>query len=252
VNARVWFDQFVRLGADLVFPPQCSGCGQIGAIFCPRCAQSVEMAPPSVCSHCGRIQPTAVPLCSLCQEEDDPPLTLTRAAAIYTDPLRSAIHALKYEGKAELGAPLSRYLVAIFQRPPWTELTFSFDGCIPVPLHPKRYKERGYNQAALLASGFSKWVKIPLRERWLARSRETASQVTLSAEERRKNTADAFIAPPDVAGKRLLVIDDVTTTGATLTACAHALRKAGAATICGLALATPHRDGSTNPRQMTG
>jgi ComF family protein len=185
------------------------------------------------------MQPTAVPLCSLCQQEADPPLTLTRAAALYTEPLRSAIHALKYEGRMELGASLARYLVAIFQRPPWTELTFSFDGCIPVPLHPKREKERGYNQAALLASGFGEQINLPVRETWLVRSRETASQATLSAEERRLNIADAFIASPDVVGKRLLIIDDVTTTGATLTACAHALRKAGAEIICGLALATP-------------
>jgi competence protein ComFC len=239
MNGSAWLAQLARLGADLIFPPQCSGCRRVGALFCPQCAQSVELAPPSICLHCGRMQTTAVPLCSLCQQETDPPLTLTRAAALYTEPLRSAIYALKYEGQMELGAPLARYLVAIFQRPPWTELTFSFDGCIPVPLHPKRQKERGYNQAALLASGFVERINLPLRETWLVRSRETASQATLSAEERWQNIADAFVASADVAGKRLLVIDDVRTTGATLTACADALRKAGATIVCGLTLAMP-------------
>jgi ComF family protein len=186
------------------------------------------------------MQPAAVPLCTLCQQETDPPLTLTRAAALYTEPLRSAVHALKYEGQRELAEPLARYLVAIFQRPPWTELPFNFDGCIPVPLHPKRQQERGFNQAALLASSFSGRTKLPMQETWLTRNRETASQATLSAEERRQNITDAFTASPEVAGRRLLVIDDVTTTGATLTACAHALRKAGAMHVCGLALATPH------------
>lgn len=252
MNGRAWFGQFVRLAADLVFPPQCSGCRRIGPVFCPQCAQSVEPAPPTVCSHCGRVQPTAVPLCDLCQQESDPPLTLTRAAALYTEPLRSTIHAFKYEGRRELGEPLSHYLVAAFQRQPWTDLPFTFDGCIPVPLHAKRRKERGYNQAGLLAAGFSGRVSIPIRETWLARSRETASQATLSAEERRQNIADAFVASPEVAGKRLLVIDDVTTTGATLTACAQALRNAGADIVCGLALATPHLSGNPKPRQMTG
>ncbi|MBX3000412.1 MAG: ComF family protein [Caldilineaceae bacterium] len=106
-------------------------------------------------------------------------------------------------------------------------------------MHPKRQQERGFNQAALLAFNFSERTKLPVRETWLTRSRETASQATLSAEERRQNIADAFLASSEVMGRRLLVIDDVTTTGATLTACAHALRKAGAMHVCGLALATP-------------
>ncbi|MBX3000411.1 MAG: hypothetical protein KF893_17945 [Caldilineaceae bacterium] len=118
MNGSAWLAQLARLGADLLFPPQCSGCGRIGALFCPQCAQSVEGTPATVCSHCGRMQPAAVPLCTLCQQEIDPPLTLTRAAALYTEPLRSAVHALKYEGQRELAEPLARYLVASFRRPP--------------------------------------------------------------------------------------------------------------------------------------
>lgn len=244
VNIPSWVSRLARLGTDLLFPPKCIGCMQVGAIFCARCAQQVMAIPTSVCSRCGRMQPQAVTLCSLCQQEAEPSLTLTRAAAIYDEPLRAAIHALKYEGRAELAEPLSRYLVAIFQLPPWSELPHTIDACVPVPLHAQRLAERGYNQSALLTTRFAQRMDLSVEENYLTRTRETVSQVTLSADERHTNVAGAFTATPEVAGKRLLVIDDVTTTGATLTACANALKMAGATQIYGMALAMPRYIGS--------
>jgi ComF family protein len=157
---------------------------------------------------------------------------------------------LKYEGRTELAEPLARYLVAIFQQPPWTELPHRLDACVPVPLHSKRLSERGYNQSALLTASFAQRVELPIKARYLTRTRETVSQVTLSADERRANVAGAFVADPEVAGKRLLVIDDVTTTGATLIACAYALKQAGVAAVYGMALATPWHADPDSPRHL--
>ena len=102
-----------------------------------------------------------------------------------------------------------------------------------------RYQERGYNQAELLASAFCDRVQLPLQAGWLVRQRSTHSQVGLTAVERQRNVEDAFVAADAVLGKRLLLIDDVYTTGATMRACAQAALDAGAAIVYGLALACP-------------
>ena len=252
LNRSTWLTALFQFSADLIFPPTCAGCGRAGAALCNACAQAVAPAPSTICSHCGRMQFIAVPLCALCARESDPPLMWTRAAALHTHPLREAIHRFKYRNQPELAEPLSRYLVAIFQQPPWTDITYAIDGCVPVPLHPKRLAERGYNQAGLLTASFAHRVGLPMNESWLVRSRETTSQATLTADQRRQNIAGAFSASSAVKGKHILVIDDVTTTGATLTACAYALRDAGAAAVYGMALATPLLATSQDPHQMAG
>jgi ComF family protein len=134
---------------------------------------------------------------------------------------------------------LARYLIAAAQQPPWLDILPDIDGVIPVPLHAQRLAERGFNQSALLAGAFAEGTGLRLAESWLRRERETRSQVGLNGAERRQNVADAFVAEAEVAGKRLLLVDDVFTTGATLTACAQSLRLAGAKAIYGLALSTP-------------
>jgi len=137
---------------------------------------------------------------------------------------RAAIHALKYEGRTRVAGPLGDVLSQAVQ-----EVAWPVDLVTAVPLHPNRLGERGYNQAALLGD------VVALRNNWLfapgvlARERDTASQVDLTAAERRENVAGAFVANGDlVRDRQVLVIDDVMTTGATLLACADALRAAGA------------------------
>jgi ComF family protein len=166
---------------------------------------------------------------------------MVRAAALFEEPLRGAIHRLKYENSPELGEVLARYLVAAFARPEWRALPAPIDAVAPIPLHRQRLAERGYNQSALLAAGLARASGLPVFPEWLERHRETRAQVGLNAEERRLNVADAFRANPAVAGKRLLLVDDVFTTGATMAACAHAALAAGASAVYGLALAVPPR-----------
>jgi ComF family protein len=155
-------------------------------------------------------------------------------------PVREGIHHLKYSNNTAIAPLLARYLVAAFFQPPWPQLRGRIDAVAPVPLHAERLRERGYNQAELLARAFCRQVKLPLRPHWLQRQRLTQSQVGLRAQERQENVADAFRAHPAVRGKSLLLIDDVYTTGATLNACAAAAQAAGAANVFALALAIPY------------
>jgi ComF family protein len=160
-----------------------------------------------------------------------------RAAGLHLAPLREFIHLLKYEERPDLAAPLARYLVAALGHPDWDDLQRGFDAVVPVPLHPERRKERGYNQAELLAGALCQRTGLSLQAGLLRRDKHTHSQVGLNAEERRANVEDAFDAAPACAGRRLLLIEDVYTTGATLEACAEAAVASGARLVCGLTLA---------------
>lgn len=224
---------------DLVFPPVCAGCRRRGYHICPTCAQAVVPTPATLCGRCGRVQPQAVACCARCQGETTTALHRVRAAGLHVAPLRDFIHLLKYEQRPELAAPLARYLVANLLQPDWDDLRARFDTVVPVPLHAERRKERGYNQSELLARGLCRQTGLPLRAELLERRRFTRSQVGLSAVERHANVEDAFVASPACAGRYVLLVDDVYTTGATLQACAQALVAGGATLVCAITLATP-------------
>jgi len=207
---------------DLVFPPRCVGCGRGGHWFCPVCVAAIVPAPN--------------------RRDGLEPLVGLWVAGLYEDPLRLAIHALKYEGRRQVAGPLGRILAETYRRQNKGSARIRFDAILPVPLHPKRQAERGFNQSALLARGLGRGVGLPLREDVLLRSRHTPQQAGLDAANRRANVAGAFACQsghPALAGKALLLVDDVCTTGATLAACAEALRAAGAREVWGLTLARP-------------
>lgn len=230
--------ELVRAGLDLLYPPVCCGCGASGADLCDRCAQTVEPVPFPICTRCGRPQSASTMQCTDCRRVAHDPLVWTRAAALHHTPLREAIHAFKYENRPELGPLLARYLVAAFAQAPWPGV--AIDAVVPVPLYAERLAERGYNQAERLATPFGAATGLPVAPDWLARTRFTRPQVGLGPAERQANVAGAFTAVTAVAGRRLLLIDDVLTTGATLRAAAHAARVAGAVAVYGLTLALPH------------
>lgn len=161
------------------------------------------------------------------------PYKALRSWAIFHGPLRTAIHRLKYVGDIGLGERLARPMVSLLKKTGW-----DLDLVVPVPAGRIRKQARGYNQAALLAFPLALSAGIPYQANGLDKARETRSQVGLSPAERRANVAAAFRADQvPVRMKSVLVVDDVTTTGATIEACGQALLEAGAWQVFGITLA---------------
>jgi len=221
------------LGAllDLVYPPRCAACGEpapAGA-FCGVCAEAVDPVPPG-CARCGQPGPDA--LCGACHAAP-PAFDAVRAGGLLGGPLADAIHALKYHGRPALARPLGAWLAA---RTP-------LDGgavVVSVPLARGRRIERGYDQAALLADHLARAGGARARRlrAALRRVRETPPQVGRTRAERARNVAGAFEASGGaVAGRDVVLVDDVVTTGATADAAAAALRRAGARSVVVVALA---------------
>lgn len=218
-------------GLDWLYPPVCAGCGGPGERWCERCQAAVKRMQGEVCPVCGAMK-SGLGACAQCRTTR-PHFKGLRAWAIYEGSLRKAIHQLKYKRDLALGEALARPLIEL-----WPRLGWEVDLLLPVPLGVARLAERGYNQSALLARPLALAHSIPYRPQGLKRLRETRSQVELSAQERRLNVRGAFQGEARVvSGKRVLVVDDIATSGATLDACALALLEAGALEVVCLTLA---------------
>lgn len=230
---------------DLLFPPRCVACGASGALLCARCLASIRVPEPPICRRCGRSLPNhsqinAAAVCALCASGRElPSLDGLRAASIYEGAVRQAILTLKFRGQRRLAQPLADLLALCYRRE-----ALSADLIVPVPLHASRRRQRGFDQATLLAQALHARLGIPVRTDLLARTRATRAQMTLSRSERLTNVSGAFAltsssAPMSLAGKRVLLVDDVTTTGSTMDAAASALREVHPAAIWGVAVARP-------------
>ena len=204
-------------GLDWLFPPRCGGCGKVGSRWCDQCQKNVPALCGDLCEKCG-LPISHSGMCDRCRV-DPPPYCALRSWAAFDIPVRQALHKLKYRRDMGLGDALA------------------------VPLGRKRMQERGYNQTDLIAHPLSLALGLNYRPGALKRKRETISQVGLSAVERRDNMQDAFLADPRVVrGRVVLVVDDVATTGSTLSSCSEALLQTGAADVYALtvARALPH------------
>ncbi len=223
--------RLIWTGLDWLYPPECGGCGKFGMRWCADCAAQVNEVQPPLCPVCGHSQTDAV-LCAQCAMQ--PPLyAALRSWGVFGGVLRQAIHELKYKKNLALADVLACSLIMLVRRLEWDAHLV-----IPVPLALARKAERGYNQSSLLAYPLSLAQGLSYQPAGLQRIRETHAQVDLSAEERKKNVMGAFRADPDVvAGKNVIVVDDVTTTGSTMSACAAALLDAGVNKVFGLTLA---------------
>jgi competence protein ComFC len=222
---------FFWCAIDWIYPPFCGGCNQPGTRWCPGCQNKVVQPKENICQRCGNFlhNNKSCPNCTI----NPPSYKILRSWGEYNGPLREAIHSLKYNRNIGLAEALSTHLVELLK-----ELEWPVDLVIPVPLGTQRMRERGYNQASLLAYPLALACKIPYSGKALQRSRETPTQVGLTALQRIENVADAFKAKRSIVSmKSVLVIDDVTTTGATQNSCAQALLNAGAFCVYGLTLA---------------
>jgi competence protein ComFC len=235
---RYTLRQAIWVAADIIFPPQCGGCGRAGVRFCTACQESLTRLPAPVCSGCGYpLSEREVGQCAVCRQAAQSAIAGIRSAAFFEGPLRQTLHALKYKRDIILADTLAQVLTEA-----WRTYALPGDLVIPVPLSSPRLRERGYNQAALLAHGFAELARLAYTPKGATRVRHTASQVGLSASRRQENLAGAFKGEAaQVAGRAVILIDDVCTTGATLRACAEALMAAGAAGVWGLTVARARR-----------
>jgi ComF family protein len=214
---------------DFVVPNFCLFCQApltpgAESLACPQCLAEIDMIPQPYCSCCGAPFRGAVGLEHLCQDclTDPPPFSRARAVAFYDGRILEAIHRLKYQRQLIYAKFLGQLLTGSSA----AHLVAAADLVAPVPLHPRRLRRRGFNQALLLAHAFP---EASLGREILVRRRPTLPQVKLSPQERLANVKGAFLVPdPEaLAGKTVLLVDDVYTTGATVKECARALRRAG-------------------------
>lgn len=234
--------------ASFVFPAPCRICEQIldtgsNVPFCHACMASLEeLLPEPLCAQCGRpVVSTAAaegktpPLCHLCRAEIYA-FDLARSFGAYTPRMSRAILLLKYGNVSPLGGWFARRLAGLIAR---QARYFDVDAVVPVPLDDGRRRERGYNQAELIAKPLARLLDIPFRSYLLVRTRPRPNQLRLTRRERWDTVRGAYAThqAAQVDNLKVLLVDDVFTTGATLDACSRALKGAGAARVVGLTVA---------------
>ncbi|MGH2424882.1 MAG: ComF family protein [bacterium] len=221
---------------DLVFPPACQVCRSPGTFpLCTACRYGFRLVRPPICQKCGKplrgpddLEFTCIP----CRHRKLH-FVAARAAGIYDGTLREAIHALKFRGRRGLAAPLGSLMAERIAgaRLPLAQVV------IPVPLHRRRLRERGYNQSELLAAEIANRFGLLVRSDVLVRRQATEAQSGLTLDDRRANVRGAFFAACSIDGQTVLLVDDVLSTGFTASECARALRQAGAAQVVVLTVA---------------
>jgi len=242
--------------ADIIFPPCCVVCGETlqrhsSLSLCEKCIEGIRFISSPLCPRCGIPFSDAKGydhLCGRCLTEEKP-YALARSVGRYEGPILTAIHRFKYHGKTGIGKALGN-IMADYASGIWEMGTF--DLIIPVPLHIKRLRERGFNQAVILARELSKRFHVPLDFSSLKRVRFTPPQVGLGRQERSVNVKGAFsiTTPQLLSGKKILLVDDVYTTGSTLVECSRVLVDANAEAVAVLTMARATGEHTTEKEEQ--
>lgn len=222
---------------DSFFPRRCVGCGKMGDFLCSQCLSKLPRLVPPLCPRCGRPQASGI-VCPDCRRRETH-IDGIRSPFRFEEAIRTAVHELKYRNLKAISAFLANLLASYIESNP-----LPGEILLCVPLHPRRLRERGYNQSGLLARELGRRIHFPVVEECLIRINQAQPQVkAVDVEQRRRNVADAFVCQDErVSGKQIILIDDVCTSGATLESCAAALKDKGAATVWGLTLAREIRN----------
>ena len=228
---------------ELLFPTLCLSCGRVLSErrehpFCPDCHAGIRFITAPLCPVCGipyPVEESPDHVCGDCLLKKRH-IGSARSLGVYESVLHDAIHAFKYGGNVTLGERLGR-LMAEYDYPSFRIRDYSL--ILPVPLHPRRLRQRGFNQSLILAREISRRHGVAMDFRTFRRIVDTESQAGLKKEERRSNIRKAFsiTGPERIRGQSILLVDDVYTTGSTLGECARTLLKAGAEAVGALTLA---------------
>jgi len=233
---------FIEKFFQFLLPPQCHCCekfleeGEQG--ICPECLSKIQWIEPPFCSVCGTpfvSKGEGIHPCGVCITKKKY-FTMARALGFYEGPFKEAIHRWKYQGKTYLTPFFGERMAEVLYFY-WDPKLFDF--LIPVPLHKRRLRERGFNQALLLVKDLSRRIGIPYRKRLLQKRRPTIPQVNLKGIEREKEIKGSFFVhkKEELEGKSVLLVDDVFTTGSTVNECAKMLLAGGAKRVDVLTLA---------------
>jgi ComF family protein len=229
---------------DFVYPQHCAICKKHlrreEKDICQVCWNSLVTLTDPFCPYCKSFIEEEDTECSFCKSagefSEDHKILLVRSLGRFDEYYKELIHRFKYGKKIPLGKRLAQRLGETINSDP---RFLKSDFLIPVPLHKSRYRERGFNQSEIVAEEISKIAGLPLLKNVLLRKKNTKDQTNLSFQEREENVKGAFVVtqPEIINGKRIVLVDDVITTGATLSECARTLRQAGAEKILGMTIA---------------
>lgn len=216
---------------NLLYPRHCPVCHKIlkdqKRLICPACAGKLQAIRSPYCLKCGRPVKEEEECCADCRKRSHV-FTEGRGIFLYDEKMKESLMRYKYHGHREYG---DFYAAAMCRYARKDILRWAPDVIVPIPLHRKKQRQRGFNQAEYLAERISTFYGIPAACRLLKKTKATRSQKKLSASERRSNLKGAFYAEGELHGKTVLLIDDVYTTGSTMDAAAECLREKGAGKI---------------------
>jgi ComF family protein len=234
---------FFKLAELLIFPTFCKLCttlldGKEEKVVCNSCLKKLTPSYSSCCVCCGRFfsSPVEPHICKKCLEQK-PPYSLHRSCGFYNGELKDILLLFKYKGFRSLGEALILFAINVMGEKHflWQDL----DVIIPVPLHPSRQRQRGFNQSEILAHELARLKKINIESRILIKIKNRPPQTSLDAKTRKRNLIGAFQVKnrSAIKGRTVLLVDDIFTTGATLAECSKTLLKAGAKSVSALTLA---------------